>query len=33
MPWRQIKDYLEKHMKLKSATEERIYFDRYNPDA
>ena len=28
-----MKDYIEKHMKVKSAKEEPLYFDHYDPDA
>ena len=31
--WRPVKDYIEKHMKVKNSVEEPIYFDHYNPEA
>ena len=31
--WRPVKDYIEKHMKVKNTVEEPLYFDRYDPDA
>ena len=31
--WRPVKDYIEKHMKVKHTAEEPIFFDHYNPDA
>ena len=31
--WRPVKDYVEKHVKVKSAAKEPIYFDHYDPDA
>jgi len=31
--WRPVKDYIEKHMKVKNTTEEPIYFDHYDPEA
>ncbi len=33
MTWRQVKDYIEKHMKVKNNTNEPIYLDHCNPDA
>jgi hypothetical protein len=33
MTWRPVKEYIEKHMKVKNTAEEPIYFDHYNPDA
>ena len=29
MTWRPVKDYIEKHAKVKNTTEEPIYFDHY----
>ena len=31
--WRPVKDYIEKHMKVKDTKEEPIYFDHYDPDS
>ena len=33
MTWRPVKEYIEKHMKVKHTAEEPIYFDHYDPDA
>ena len=30
--WRPVKDYIEKHMKVKNTVEEPIYFDHYDPE-
>ena len=30
--WRPVKDYVEKHTKVKNTAEEPIYFDHYNPE-
>ena len=32
MTWRPVKDYIEKHMKVKNTAEEPIYFDHYDPE-
>ena len=31
--WGPVKNYIEKHMKVKNTVEEPIYFDHYNPEA
>mgnify|MGYP003328199047 CR=1 FL=1 len=31
--WKPVKEYIEKHMKVKHSKEEPIYFDHYDPDA
>jgi len=31
--WRPVKEYIEKHMKVKHTVEEPIYFDHYDPEA
>jgi len=31
--WRPVKDYIEKHMKVKHTADEPIYFDHYDPEA
>jgi len=31
--WGPVKDYIEKHMKVKNTVEEPIYFDHYDPEA
>ena len=31
--WRSVKDYIEKHTKVKSTKGEPLYFDHYDPDA
>ncbi len=31
--WRSVKDYIEKHMKVRHTAEEPIYFDHYDPEA
>ena len=33
MTWKPVKDYIEKHMKVKNSAEEPIYFDHYDPEA
>ena len=33
MTWKPVKDYIEKHMKVRHTAEEPIYFDHYDPDA
>ena len=33
MTWGPVKNYIEKHMKVKNTAEEPIYFDHYDPDA
>ena len=33
MTWKPVKDYIEKHMKVKHTEEEPIYFDHYDPEA
>ena len=33
MTWRPVKDYIEKHMKVKHSDAEPIYFDHYDPEA
>ncbi len=33
MTWRPVKDYIEKHMKVKNSDNEPIYFDHYDPEA
>ena len=33
MTWRPVKEYIEKHMKVKHTAEEPIYFDHYDPEA
>ncbi len=30
--WRPVKDYIEKHMKVKDTKEAPIYFDHYDPE-
>ncbi len=30
--WRPVKDYIEKHMRVKDTKEEPIYFDHYDPE-
>ena len=31
MTWRPVKDYIEKHTKVKNSADEPIYFDHYDP--
>ncbi len=33
MAWKPVKDYIEKHMKVRHTAEEPIYFDHYDPEA
>ena len=33
MTWKPVKDYIDKHMKVRHTAEEPIYFDHYDPDA
>ncbi len=33
MTWRPLKDYIEKHMKVRHTAEEAIYFDHYDPES
>ncbi len=33
MTWRPVKDYMEKHMKVRHTADEPIYFDHYDPEA
>ena len=33
MTWKPVKDYIEKHMKVRHTAEEPIYFDHYDPEA
>ena len=33
MTWKPVKDYIEKHMKVRHTAEEPIYFDHYEPEA
>ena len=33
MTWRPVKEYIDKHMKVKHTAEEPIYFDHYDPEA
>ena len=33
LTWRPVKDYIEKHMKVKHTPEEPLYFDHYDPEA
>ncbi len=33
LTWRPVKDYIEKHMKVKHTQEEPLYFDHYDPEA
>ena len=33
MTWRPVKEYIEKHMKVKNTAEEPVYFDHYSLDA
>ena len=33
MTWRPVKEYIEKHMKVRNTAEEPIYFDHYVPEA
>ena len=33
MTWKTVKDYIEKHMKVRHTAEEPIYFDHYDPEA
>ena len=33
MTWGPVKQYIEKHMKVKHTAEEPIYFDHYDPEA
>ena len=33
MTWKPVKDYTEKHMKVRHTAEEPIYFDHYDPEA
>jgi hypothetical protein len=33
LTWKPVKDYIEKHMKVKHTPEEPLYFDHYDPEA
>ena len=33
MTWAPVKNYIEKHMKVRNTAEEPIYFDHYDPEA
>ena len=33
LTWKPVKDYIEKHMKVRHTAEEPIYFDHYDPEA
>ena len=33
MTWKPVKDYIEKHMKVRHTAEEPIHFDHYDPEA
>ncbi len=33
MTWGPVKNYIEKHMKVRQTTEEPVWFDQYDPES